>query len=185
MFYLIGILILLNLLQWTYGAGLLKGERVRLSARNILLNPVMIAAIIGIGLFASGLGTVLPDFCTGMISGVAALNAPLAMIVLGVYLAQTELKELLTSARLYAVSAVRLLLIPCLTIPLLLFLPGTGGMKMALMIAAAAPVGANVAVYSQLYDTDYAYACETVTQSTVFSIVTLPLICVLAGLVIR
>ena len=168
-----------------YVEGLLKGERVRLSARNILLNPVMIAAIIGIGLFASGLGTVLPDFCTGMISGVAALNAPLAMIVLGVYLAQTELKELLTSARLYAVSAVRLLLIPCLTIPLLLFLPGTGGMKMALMIAAAAPVGANVAVYSQLYDTDYAYACETVTQSTVFSIVTLPLICVLAGLVIR
>ncbi len=184
-FYLIGILILLNLLQWTYGAGLLKGERVRLSARNILLNPVMIAAIIGIGLFASGLGTVLPDFCTGMISGVAALNAPLAMIVLGVYLAQTELKELLTSARLYAVSAVRLLLIPCLTIPVLLFLPGTGSMKMALMIAAAAPVGANVAVYSQLYDTDYAYACETVTQSTVFSIVTLPLICVLAGLFIR
>ena len=35
----------------------------------------------------------------------------------------------------------------------------------------AAPAGANVAVYSQLYDTDYGYACQTVTQSTLFSIV--------------
>jgi predicted permease len=33
-----------------------------------------------------------------------------------------------------------------------------------------------VAVYSQLYDTDYGYACQTVTQSTLFSIVTMPVI---------
>ena len=54
-----------------------------------------------------------------------------------------------------------------------------------LMIAAAAPVGVNVAVFCQLYDRDYAYACETVTQSTVLSILTLPVMTALAGLVIR
>ena len=72
-----------------------------------------------------------------------------------------------------------------LCIPVIALLPGTVSMKMTLMIAAAAPVGVNVAVFCQLYDRDYAYACETVTQSTVLSILTLPLMTALAGLVIR
>lgn len=184
-FFLIGIIILLNLLQWTYGAKLLKGEQERLSLKSVLLNPVTLAAIIGVGLFALRLGDAVPTMLTGLVNGVAALNTPLAMIVLGVYLAQTELRHIFTSGRLYFLSAVRLLLIPAVTIPVILFLPGTHDMKMTLMIAAAAPVGANVAVYSQLYNRNYTYACETVTQSTVLSIVTLPLMCALAGLVIR
>lgn len=184
-FYLIGIIILLNLLQWTYGSGLLKQERAQLNGKTVLLNPITISAIVGMTLFVLGLGDSLPPLCISLVSGMAALNSPLAMIVLGIYLAQTELKHLLTSARLYVLSLVRLFLIPCITIPVILFLPGAESMKMAVMIAAAAPVGANVAVYSQLFGKDYAYACETVTQSTILSIVTLPLIAALAGIVIR
>ena len=43
-FYLLGIIILLNLLQWTYGAGLLKGEKTHLTLKMVLLNPVTAAA---------------------------------------------------------------------------------------------------------------------------------------------
>ena len=184
-FFLIGIIILLNLLQWTYGAKLLKGESEKLRIKSILLNPVTISAVAGVGLFALRLGDRFPPLLTSLVSGVAALNTPLAMIVLGVYLAQTELGHLFTSGRLYFLSAVRLLLIPAVTIPVILLLPGTHDMKMTLMIAAAAPVDANVAVYSQLYNRNYMYACETVTQSTLLSILTLPLMCALAGMVLR
>ena len=184
-FYLLGIIILLNLLQWTYGAGLLKGEKTHLTLKMVLLNPVTAAAIVGLAVFMTGLGTGLPSICVNLVSGVAALNAPLAMIVLGVYLAQVNMKHMVTDKKLYLLSALRLVLIPCLTIPVIALLPGTVSMKMTLMIAAAAPVGVNVAVFCQLYDRDYAYACETVTQSTVLSILTLPLMTALAGLVIR
>jgi predicted permease len=184
-FYIIGLIILLNLLQWTYGTSLLKGEKMQFSFKSILLTPITIAAIVGVAIFASGMGDALPSLCTNLISGVAALNAPLAMIVLGVYLAQTELKHLVSSPRLYWNSAVRLLLIPCLTIPALALLPGDSGVKMAVFIAAAAPAGANAAVYSQLYNRDYTYACALVTQSTILSVVTLPLMTALAGLVIH
>ena len=184
-FFLIGIIVLLNILQFTYGVKLLKGGEVKLSVKSVLLNPIALAAIIGVALFAARLGNSLPPLFTGLISGVAALNAPLAMIVLGVYLAQTKLSHLVTSRKLYLFSAVRLLLIPCLTIPVLALLPGDPALKMAIMIAAAAPAGANVAVYCQLYGCDYGYACETVTQSTILSIVTLPLITALAGLLIH
>ena len=43
-------------------------------------------------------------------------------------------------------------------------------MKLAVLLAAACPVGSNVAVYAQLHGKDYPYAVETVVLSTLFSI---------------
>ena len=68
-FYIIGLIILLNLLQWTYGASLLKGEKMQFSFKSILLTPITIAAIIGVAIFASGMGDALPALCTNLISG--------------------------------------------------------------------------------------------------------------------
>ena len=48
-------------------------------------------------------------------------------------------------------------------------------MKTVLLIAAACPVGSNVAVYAQLHGKDYPYAVETVVISTAFSLATIPL----------
>ena len=104
------------------------------------------------------------------------VNAPIAMIVLGIYLARTKILELFTTRRLYLVSGVRLLLIPVVTLLIFAVLPVPYMIKITMLIAGAAPVGANVAVYAQLYDEDYAYACQTVTQSTLFSILTLPVV---------
>lgn len=183
-FFVVGLVIFLNLMQWTYGASLLKGEKIRLGWKDVVLNPISIGCLIGVLLFVSRLGDRLPAVVSGAVGGVAALNAPMAMIVLGVYLAQADLKDLVLNPRLYLVSLVRLIVIPALTVLLLAWLPLGSTVKLVILIAAAAPVGANVAVYSQIYGQDYAYACETVTQSTVLSIVTLPLILAFAGLLI-
>ena len=50
--------------------------------------------------------------------------------------------------------------------------------------AASAPIGANVAVYVQLHDMDYPYACQSVALSTVLSVVTLPALMALANLIL-
>lgn len=181
-FLLVGFIVLLNLLQWTYGASLLKGERRRLTPKELLLNPVMVGAVLGLVLFATGLGTRLPAILSGALEGVAALNSPVAMLVLGVYMAQASLKETFLSPRLYFLSGIRLLAIPAATLLMLLFVPADPVMKYVILIGAAAPVGANVAVYAQLYDRDYAYACQTVVVSTLLSIATLPLMTALAAL---
>jgi len=52
-------------------------------------------------------------------------------------------------------------------------------MKLALLFAAAAPVGANVAIFAQLYGQDYTEAVKDVCMSTVFSIVSMPVITLL------
>ena len=181
-FLLVGFVVLLNLLQWTYGAALLKGDKGAVSLKGVLLNPITVGTAVGVVLFVTGLGSRLPGVLGGAIGGLAALNSPIAMLVLGIYMAQTSLKETVTSPRLYVLSAVRLLLIPAVTLALLTPLPVDLTMKYVILLGASAPVGANVAVYAQLYGKDYSYACRTVVLSTVLSILTLPVLVAAAGI---
>ena len=72
-----------------------------------------------------------------------------------------------------------------LLVPVLLLLtllpPSLNGMKRSLLLVAACPVGVNVSVYAQLHGKDYPYAVETVVLSTLFSVVTIPGLALLAG----
>ena len=63
-------------------------------------------------------------------------------------------------------------------------IPVSAEIRMIVLLGAAAPVGSNVAVYAQLYNSDYPYACQTVALSTIFSIVSLPLIMQLANMIL-
>lgn len=80
----------------------------------------------------------------------------------------------------YMLSAVRLVLIPLLTLFLLLIMGLEKNIVTAILIAASAPVGANIAVYAQLHGKDYIYVSKTVVFSTSLSLVTLPLVLLLA-----
>ena len=180
-FYLVGIIAILNILQWTYGVSILTGERGSASLKSIVGNPIMVGAVIGIILFVTGLGARLPSVVSTTLSGIAALNAPVAMLILGCYLAQTRIKDMFITPRLYWLSAVRLAVIPLVTLLVFWPLPLAAEMKLAVFISASAPVGANVAVYAQLHGMDYAYACQTVSISTLFSVVSLPLMLMAAN----
>lgn len=171
---------MLNFLQWTYGAGILQQKTVRKDWRSMICNPIMTGTVLGVVLFMTGLGARLPEVLSSALGGVCELNTPLAMLVLGTYLAKEKLRDLFTAYPLYAVSAVRQILIPVLSLMLLMFIPADHKIKYALLIAASCPVGANVAVYAQLYGKDYAYAGKAVVLSTLLSLLTLPVI-VLAG----
>lgn len=178
-FYIVGMIALLNILQWTYGVSFLTGGRVRCTAKTVLLNPITISVLTGIILFFTGLGARLPGVVFSSLEGIAAMNAPLAMLILGTYLAQADIKSMLLTPRLYVVSAVRLIVIPLLLVALLKWLPIPALIKTAVLIAASAPVGSNVAVYAQLHNLDYVYASKTVVLSTMLSILTLPVIMLL------
>jgi len=49
----------------------------------------------------------------------------------------------------------------------------------ALLLVCSAPIGSNVAVYSQKLGLDYTYAVKTVCLSTLLSIITMPLLIML------
>ena len=56
--------------------------------------------------------------------------------------------------------------------------------KLALMIACAAPVGSNVAVFARNYDKDYTSAVEQVCLSTILCLIALPLMITLSSMIL-
>lgn len=177
--YISGMVALLNVLQWTLGQAVLSGNKENLSLKSIFKSPIVIGFLVGLAAFFSGLA--LPKPLTSVISGLAACNTPLAMVVLGVFLGQISVKEFVSDRNAYLCSAVRLLVVPVVTLLAFCFVPAEyRSICMALLLAACAPVGSNVAIYAQKLQLDYPYATRTVCLSTILSIVTMPVMYTLA-----
>lgn len=177
-FYAAGFVAFLNVSQWTYGQWLLTKDPKQIAPKTVLKNPVVVSLCAGLVLYFTAIP--LPAVLTSGMAAIAGMNAPIAMVILGVYLAQADLTKTLTNGRFYLVSAVRLVVIPLVT--LLALWPVSSRapeMTMALFLAASAPVGSNLAVYAQKLDKDYRYAVGLVCVSTVLCLLTMP---ILAGL---
>lgn len=179
-FYAAGFVALLNALQWTYGQSLISDDPGYRSPKAILKNPLVLSLLLGILIFCFEIP--MPAIASDLLAALSALNAPLAMVILGVYLAQTDARTLFNDPHLYVVAAVRLVLIPLLTILVLKLLPAEyAAIATTLVIVAAAPIGSNVAVYAQKLGKDYAYAVRGVCLSTLLSAITMPLLMLFAN----
>ncbi|MGN0636847.1 MAG: AEC family transporter [Huintestinicola sp.] len=174
-YYAAAFVAILNILQWTYGVYLITGNRSAVSAKKILLNPVIISFFIGVILFF--LPVRLPAFISDILGTISQMNAPISMLTVGTYLAQVPIGEIFTDKKGYAVSAARLLVIPLLTAVMLAVLPfGDDTMRLTVIILAAAPVGSNVAVYAQIYGGDHKRAVRETVLSTLLCVLTMPLV---------
>lgn len=182
-FYVSSYVALLNILQWTYGLVTITGDRSLISVKRLRTNPILLSFLAGIALFL--LPVSLPETAENVVGTIAAMNGPLAMIVLGVYLGQVPLRSLFSGRVVYRCALVRLIVIPVLTMALLFVFPEKYHMlKLTILIAASAPVGSNVSIFAQLYGQDYMQSVKEVTFSTLLCIITLPLILGIADYVL-
>ena len=178
-FYVVSFSTFANLLQWTYGIVIISGKKETMNLRMVLVNPVFISMVIGIALFV--LQPTLPTVVTGTIGYIADGNTVLAMIILGYYLSKVQLRGLFADVRLYLFSALRLLVVPAVTI--LVFLPfpfARGEITLITLIAAATPIASSTAIFAQKFDQDYRRAVSYVCLSTILSVATLPLVMLFA-----
>ena len=88
-FYLMGYLIIFNLLIWTYGYHQLSGT---INLKKIITNPNIIAVCIGIVIFC--LPVTLPEFVAKPISMIGDLNTATSMILLGILFADFKKPEI-------------------------------------------------------------------------------------------
>ena len=178
-FYVVSYSTLVNLLQWTYGIVIISGKKETINLKMVFVNPVFISMVIGLILFVTQ--PTLPSVVTGTIGYIADANTALAMIILGFYLSKVRLRDLFASARLYIVSAVRLLVVPAVTVLIFLLFPfARGEITLITLIAAATPVASSTAIFAQKFDQDYRQAVSYVCLSTILSVATLPLVMLVA-----
>lgn len=182
-FYVSSFVALLNILQWTYGLVTITGDRTLVSMKRLKSNPIILSFVAGIALFL--LPVSLPGTIENVVGTIAAMNGPLAMIVLGVYLGQVPLRSLFSGHVVYQCTAVRLVIIPVLTVALMFIFPEKYHMmKLTILIAASAPIGSNVAIFAQLYRQDYMQAVKEICLSTLLCIISLPLILGIANYIL-
>lgn len=160
-------------LTWTYGVWLVANDTSVISARKILTNPAVVSSLVGFVLFIAPVE--LPGVVYETIDGMANLNEGLAMLILGSYLAQTDIRSLLRDKNLYLASFVRLIVVPALVIAVLAFVPVAVAVKMVLVIGFAAPCGAVSAMFPQLFGGDYRFGAGLVSSSTLLSLLSMPL----------
>lgn len=174
-FYASAFVALLNFLQWTYGVFIITGERRQINAKKILLNPIIISLFLGIIVFLMRIE--IPEVLSKTVSLISGMNAPVAMISIGTYLAQISLKNIVADKTVWLSCLFRLFIIPGICAAILWILPGGyAEIKLAVLITSAAPVGSNVAIFAQLYHKNYTQAVKSVCLSSVLSLISIPLI---------
>lgn len=170
-----------NLFMWTHGVFLMSGERSMQAVRKALLNPGVISVAAGLVLFFTPFRF---PYVVGQVTGyIASLNTPLAMLLTGIFISRSGIKTAFSDKTVYFISAVRLLLIPLLVLGLIWALPVASTVRTACIISAACPCAASCSMFALRYKQDVSYSSKMITVSTLLSVLTLPLLILLAGLV--
>lgn len=166
-----------TVIVWTYGVRLLSGE-AKVNVRKIFLNPGTLALAGGLLLFVSPVKLPQPIFQA--VSYLGGLNTPLAMIVLGIFLAQSHVFACLKEKTIYWISFLKLIAVPLCMLLLFTVFGVRRDVAMALLIATAAPTGVVTTMFAQTHQTDHLFSTRIVAVTTLLSAITLPL-CISLG----
>ena len=178
--YLIVLNIINNVLMFTMGAYLISGDKKTVNVKKAVLNPVLIAFIVGIVLKLCGIGNAVPEVQT-YATYFSGIVTPLSMLVLGIKLAEVPVKRLLVSGRMYYACAIRLVLFPAVSVAVMLLLRAMGVMMteemiLGMFISSAMPTAGLASAFADQYKGDSANAVILTLGTTIVSVVTIPVL---------
>jgi len=181
-FYAVAYLAVFNIFVWTHGVNQFGRDDTPWLRRvgTMLGNPNIIAIVVGLVLFVTSVRLPSPLFdVLGYLSG---MNTPLSMIVIGVTLAEYSLRTVFTDGLVWWGTVARNLLVPLIFVGLLWMLPLDHAARMSMLISISAPVGATLVIFSVKHGRHPEFASRLLSVSTLVSVLTLPAVIYLAGL---
>jgi len=169
-----------NVFIYTYGVICLSGERYQGSAKELLkklVTPGLILILTALAIYVFEIR--LPSLVMETIEMVGSITSPLSMLILGSTLAVYPLKEALTDLRCYGIAAVRLLVVPLLTLAFCRMIRLDGFMTGVATLTNAMPMASMVVMFANQYDGNKELVSRGILVSTTLSVVTIPLIAML------
>lgn len=167
-----------NVIVWSYGLVMMSGDKKQMSVKKLIFNPGIAGVLVAIIIFV--LGIKLPYIISQPVDYLAALNTPLPMLIIGFYLSRADFKKAFTDAGAYLAMAVRLAVVPLLSMAVMYLLNVDRTIMIACVIAASAPTAATTTMFAAKYGRDVELSVSTVASTTLVSIITMPLIVALA-----
>ena len=166
-----------NVWFFTYVVTLFRpGEKLHWKT---FVTPANIATVAMLVLLATGwrLPGPVQTFC----STVGGCTTPMALMIVGVMLAGSDLRALLRKGFLYRVTVLRGVVFPLLFLLVLRLLPLDNVLRTGLMVIASCPAGSLAAVVAKQSGTEPALASQAVAHSTICMLVTVPVMLLLTG----
>lgn len=150
-----------------------SGQSKKMILKTVF-NPGVIASIIGFILFITAIP--LPQFLIGTVDAIGNTCVPLSMLTIGAMLSELPLRHMFSNVRVYLLSAIRLLVMPLLTLVMVKYFFGLDQMWLIAIpvIMAGMPVATNTVLMAIEYKNDAQLSSQVVLISTLFSCLTIP-----------
>lgn len=184
-FYLVFYLLAYNFVLYTYGIYLAKKaaadngnctEEKQSFEWKKMINPGVIASVIAIFIYAIGIEFPAPvlTFCDYM--GNATI--PISMLLIGVSVAQSNLKIIFGNVKMYLFTAIRILVVPIVAALLLKQTGIDATLVGVFVLELAMPVGSIITMMTKEYGAEDNCCTHGIVLSTLFSVITIPIVCI-------
>ena len=168
---------------WTLGTYLIQrdgeGEAqfdLKTSLKKVFSPPLMGFIL---GLVMVMLQVKLPAFLASDLQYLGNLTTPLSMIFIGLSVSHIGVKQLVLGKDQLLILLGRFLVAPLLMATIVYWVPLPSLMKQVFIIQSAMPVMTNAPVVARLYGADSDYAAIMVTETTLATMVVIPILMVL------
>lgn len=181
-FYLTAYMTIFNIITWTHGLSLMKGHFDLKMLKEGLQTPMVIGTLIAMILFFAQIR--IPDTIAASINYIADMNTPLAMMIAGFSVANSDIKKICTNLQIYKDALIKLIVVPLAVLVFLRLAPFNQTIAYTILIASACPTATTLTMMSIRFDQNAAYASEIFSFTTVMSILTIPFIMFIAGYIL-
>lgn len=175
-----------NLFVWTHGVAVMSSSqktadgKKKIDWKQVFLNPGLLSTVLASVLFITGIR--FPAIITEGLSMVGDMTFPLSMLIIGGLLSDINLLSLITDVKLFLFSVLKLAVVPLVVLALFVLCGGNPSLTVALVCVTmcAAPTASNTAVVAEVYGGNAPLAAKLVGITTLYSLVTMPLMLILA-----
>ena len=176
--YLTGFMLIQIPLMFSHGRMLIGGDR-KLSLKKIVCNIGFFDIIVGFTLFITNIR--FPSVISGAMNQCMNMAGPMCMIIAGMTLGSLDLKSLFTHARVYFITFMKLFAAPAVLMLVFAVLhvrqlvPGSDAILYIAFLCAAAPSASSIVSIAQVYGGDAEKASHINCMTTLFCVVSIPL----------
>lgn len=175
MIYAVAYNISFTFISWTVGVSLYAGKE-NISLRRVLLNPNIVSAAIGFIFFCTSF--TLPSILSETLSMIGGLTTPLTMLLIGTRVYGVHLGDF-KDIDYHLTALLRLVVQPLLVFFVMRLLPVSPAVAGTMFLLTAMPCGTMTAMQAELYGGDNVFAARAIAYSTLLSLITVPLVCML------
>ena len=162
--------------MWTAGLSLFTEVRRREAVKKLMTHPCILAIFTGLLLMVLPLD--LPQPVTDTLSALSRCNIPISMLVIGAILSQADIRSLFSGPVFYY-TFLRLIAFPLVVYGILSLLPLDSLLVSISVLMTGMPAGSTTSILADRYGCDGLFASQLVFASTLFSVVTLPVLCLI------